>query len=82
MAQISTPATSFVLVFFIARLLGASGLGKYSTTISLLFIFQALASLGFPYLITREVARDNANAPKYLVNASLLGALFSFFTFL
>lgn len=79
-AQISTPATSFVLVFFIARLLGASGLGKYSTTISLLFIFQALASLGFPYLITREVARDNANAPRYLINASLLGGLFSVFT--
>jgi len=75
--RISTPLSSFVLVFFIARFLGASGLGKYSSALSLLFIFQAVASLGFPYLITREVAQDKSKAGKFFINASFLGLLFS-----
>ncbi len=75
--QISAPASSFVLVFIIARFLGASGLGKFSSALALLYIFQALASLGLRPLITREVAQDKTRAGKYLINASFLGSFFS-----
>lgn len=77
LAQVSNPISSFILVFFIARLLGVSGLGVLSSALSIFYIFQALSSLGFNYLITREVAQDKAKAGKYLINASLLGAIVS-----
>lgn len=77
LTQVSTPACSFVLVYFIARLLGVSGLGVYTSALSVLFIFQAFASLGFQHLITREVAQDKSKASKFFVNASFLGCIFS-----
>lgn len=79
LTQLSTPVSSFVLVFFIARFLGVSGVGIYSAALAILFIFQAFSSLGFQYLITREVAQDKSKAGKLLVNASLIGFIFSIF---
>ena len=75
--QVSTPASSFVLVFFIARLLGVSGVGAYSSAFSLLYMFEAFTCLGFQYLITKEVAQDKSKAGKLLVNASFVGFVFS-----
>lgn len=75
--RISDPLISFVFVFFIARYLGVSGLGAYSSALSLLFIFQAFACLGFQHFITREVAQDASKAGKFLVNATLIGCSFS-----
>jgi O-antigen/teichoic acid export membrane protein len=77
LAQVAEPACSFILVLFIARSLGVSGLGKFSIVISLYFIFQTISSLGFSHLITREVARDRSRAGKYLINASFIGFFFS-----
>jgi len=77
LTQVSTPASSFLLVFFIARFSGVSGLGIFSSALSMLFMFQAFSSLGFQHLITREVAQDKSKAGKYLVNASFLGGFFS-----
>ena len=65
--QVSTPASSFVLVYFIAKFLGVSGLGAYTSALSVLFIFQAFASLGFQHLITREIAQDKSKASKFLL---------------
>ncbi|MCJ7645959.1 oligosaccharide flippase family protein, partial [bacterium] len=70
LAHVVEPACSFILVLFIARSLGVSGLGKFSIALSLFFIFQTISSLGFTHLITREVARDRSNAGKYLINGS------------
>lgn len=80
LAQAAEPVCSFILVLFIARSLGVSGLGKFSIAISLFFIFQTISSLGFSHLITREVARDISKAGKYLINASVVGFLFSVLT--
>ena len=79
LTQVSTPASSFLLVFFIARFLGVSGLGTFSSALSLLYMFQAFTSLGFQHLITREVAQDKSKASRLLVNSSLLGGIFSIF---
>jgi len=75
--QISTPLTSFVLVFFIARRFGSGFLGEYSASLSMYYIFQAVASFGINLLITRDVAQDNAKANKYFINGSFLAIIFS-----
>ena len=72
-SQVARPLSSFALVFFIARYLGVSGIGQFSSALSLLYVFQAFCSLGFTLLITRDVAQNKALAGKYLVNCSLLG---------
>lgn len=77
LAEAAAPACSFVLVLFVARTLGVSGLGKFSIALSLFFIFHTISSLGFTHLITREVARDRSKAGKYLLNGSFIGFLFS-----
>jgi O-antigen/teichoic acid export membrane protein len=77
LTQVSTPASSFVLVFIIARRLGVSGVGAYSSAFSLLYMFEAFTCLGFQYLITKEVAQDKSKAGKLLVNASFLSLAFS-----
>jgi len=77
LTQVAAPSCSFILVLFIARFLGVSGLGNFSIVLSLFFIFQTVSSLGFTHLITREVARDRSKAGKYLVNGSFIGFLFS-----
>jgi len=77
LAHVVAPACSFILVLFVARSLGVSGLGNFSTALSLFFIFQTISSLGFTHFITREVARDRSKAGKYLINASFVGFFFS-----
>ncbi|MFB0527468.1 MAG: flippase [bacterium] len=80
LAQVAEPVCSFILVLFVARSLGVSGLGKFSIAISLFFIFQTISSLGFSHLITREVARDRSKANKYLINGSFVGFFFALLT--
>ncbi len=75
--QISTPVSSFVLVLFIAKYMRAEGLGQFSSGLSLLLVFQCIASLGFPYLITREVSRCRSLAWKMIVNSSVIGSVLS-----
>jgi O-antigen/teichoic acid export membrane protein len=75
--RVSDPLISFVFVFFIARYLGVSGLGIYSSAASLLIIFQAFAGLGYEHFITKEVAQDTSKAGKLLVNATVIGCSFA-----
>ena len=77
LAQIVSPLCSFALVIYVARVLGVSGLGKFSLALSFFFIFHTISSLGFTHLITREVARDKSKARKYLINVSFIGFFFS-----
>jgi O-antigen/teichoic acid export membrane protein len=57
--------------------MGAAGLGQFASVFAFMFIFQSIASLGFPYLITREVAIDKTKAWDFLLNSSVLGLFFS-----
>jgi len=77
LTQISTPLTSFILVFFIARRFGSGFLGEYSVSLSMYYIFQAVSSFGINLLITREVAQDNSKANNYIINGSFLAVIFS-----
>ena len=62
------------LVYFTiyARVLGPGDLGKYYFALSFTTIFSIALDLGLTNLLTREVAKENASAGKYLATA--LGA--------
>lgn len=47
---------SFALQLVIARLLGAQGLGQYSTALAWLNICQVLSELGLPQMLVRDLA--------------------------
>jgi len=55
----------FLLQIYIARKLGAVGLGKYAIMMAYLAIFQVLASAGLNRLIIREVSRQRDEAAHY-----------------
>jgi O-antigen/teichoic acid export membrane protein len=68
---------TFVLSAAIARTLGAYALGQYLLAISYYYIFVSITSQGFKTLFTREIARNPAATPVYLVSGSLLQLLVS-----
>lgn len=72
------PFISLVLVIAIARYLGADRFGEYSFIKSTFTIFFVISSLGLDQLITRDVARNNNDASKYLMNLGVLNIGFSF----
>jgi O-antigen/teichoic acid export membrane protein len=62
----------FGLILYIANGFGVTWQGKFSILLAFLNVFQVLASLGLPRLITREVARMPAESNRYFW-AGLLG---------
>jgi O-antigen/teichoic acid export membrane protein len=62
----------FAFAFVSLRILQPEGAGRYYYAIIVWGWFEILANFGLNTLLTREVARDRANANKYLVNTSLL----------
>ncbi len=70
--RLTQSVSTFVLVAAIARMLGAYELGQYLLAFSYYFIFMSLFSQGFKVLFTRELARDPAETPQYLVSGTLL----------
>lgn len=77
LAKTVSPVFSFLIIIFVARYLGVSGLGKLSTVLSIFFIFQTISNLGLEHLITKEVSRDREKADIYLINASLISIVFA-----
>jgi O-antigen/teichoic acid export membrane protein len=75
--RLTQSLTTFVLVAFIARILGPYELGQYLLAFSYYFIFMTIASEGLKTLFTREIARNPPETPVYLVSGTLLQFLFS-----
>lgn len=63
------------LQVYIARLLGAAGLGKYAIILAFINIFQIVSELGLPALVIREAARRRQDASKYLYATALAHVL-------
>lgn len=74
--RLTQSITTFVLVAFIARILGAYELGQYMLAFSYYFVFMTLASQGFKTLFTRELAQNPLETPVYLVSGTLLQLFF------
>jgi O-antigen/teichoic acid export membrane protein len=69
-----------VLQLFVARQLGAGGLGKYAVVLAFVTVFQVVADLGMPRLVTRELARDH-RPNRYFYGAiwvQLVGAVLAY----
>ena len=58
--------------FIMLRLLGPANAGIYYYAIVIFGWFDILTNFGLNTLLTREVARDRANAGRFLLNSSLL----------
>jgi O-antigen/teichoic acid export membrane protein len=75
--KLTQGVATFLLSAAIARTLGAYSLGQYLLAASYYNIFVNLSSQGFKTLFTREIAREPASTPLYLVSGTLLQLLFS-----
>src|SRR2546426_8474968 len=69
--------TTFVLYALIARHLDVFAFGQLSLALTLFYTFQLAAAAGLKTLVTREVARDRGETGRYLVNGSMIVAVFS-----
>jgi len=63
---------NLVLFAIAARYVGTTGLGKYTFAISFTTLFGAITDLGLSTLAVRHVAKEPAQAEKYLGNIVLL----------
>ncbi len=65
----------FLLQVYIARKLGATGLGKYAVMMANLAIFQVIASVGLDRLLVREISRHRDKVATYWLTAFLIQLL-------
>ena len=68
LALILQKIISFTYFTLLARYVGPASLGKYYLAISFTTIFAIFIDLGFTNVLTREVAKDQAKAERWLGN--------------
>jgi len=71
--KITLPISFFILAISIARILGPEEFGKYSLVLAIYCIFELISFLGLDNLVIREIAKEPANASRFLSNGILLG---------
>ena len=71
-AQVLTSLMAFVLLLYLARILGEADFGKYSFAISLTTLLATFTDLGVNQLLVREIARDKDLSESYISNAVIL----------
>ena len=57
---------SFAFLIYVARFLGADGLGKYTIATSFFHLFVSLAATGLGIVLTRDIAQSPQNANRLL----------------
>jgi O-antigen/teichoic acid export membrane protein len=62
----------FGFAVLMLRVIGATGIGQYTTAIVLMGYFEIFTNFGLNTLIIREVARNRAMSNQYLTNAIVL----------
>lgn len=82
MALVLQKVISFTYFMLLARFLGPESLGKYYLAISLTTIFAIFIDLGFANVLTREVAKSQEQASKWLGNILSLKIPLSFLALL
>jgi O-antigen/teichoic acid export membrane protein len=71
-AQIFTWASSFVLMMFLPRYLGAEAYGRLYFAISITMLAELIINLGLSSYFVKEVSRDKLKANLFLMNAASL----------
>ncbi len=74
-SQVITWISSFVLMSFLPRYLGAEGFGKLFFAISINTIAGLLADLGLSMLLVKEIARDHSKVSSLVVNGAALRSI-------
>lgn len=74
-SQIVTWVSSFVLMLFLPRYLGAEDYGRLYFAITINALGALAMDLGFTALIVKEIARDRAKANTLAINAGVLRGL-------
>ena len=78
---IITQLFSFILIIYLARILGPGDFGKINFSIAIVTYFTLIANLGLPLLGTREIARDKGKINEYLGNILTLRLFLSVLSF-
>jgi len=71
----------FILVIYMARILGAAEFGKYSFAVNFTLLAGIIPDMGLNYLYIRDVSRDRSKAKKYMSNFISIKILLSTITF-
>ena len=71
-ANVSNLIGSFALTFFVARRLGITGFGVYSTVFIFYSVTSIFSALGLSNYLIRELARDLSLVNRYFVHGSLI----------
>jgi O-antigen/teichoic acid export membrane protein len=74
-ARLVERASTIVLGLLIARTLGASGLGIYSTAVVLYSFISIAADMGSSNFLVREISKNREIAGRYLVHVGAMAAL-------
>ena len=75
LARISERVSSIVLVFLVARALGASSLGVYAGALAFYGLFTIAGELGAANMLVRDIARDRDRTTSYIVHLGVIAAL-------
>ncbi len=81
-SQLITWASSFVLMIFLPRYLGAEDFGRLYFAASITGLMGSVMSLGIGDYLVKEVARDRSKASSFLSNALVLRGVAWFVSFL
>jgi len=80
-AILASKLLSFFFVMYIARYLGSEGFGVLSFAIAFTGVLGIFSDIGLGALTTREVARENKLADKYVGNIFAIKLILAIFTF-
>jgi O-antigen/teichoic acid export membrane protein len=72
---IFTQGAGMIVAILIARHLGPAALGTYAVVMGFAVLFEHITPLGQPFVIIRELARDQSRLFTYWVNSSLVTIL-------
>lgn len=70
--RLTQSVSTFIVLIFIARILGRGSLGQYTIAFNYFYLFMTLASQGYKTLFTRELSCEPEQTPLYLISGSLL----------
>jgi O-antigen/teichoic acid export membrane protein len=73
-ARLAQRASSILLAVFIARSLGASGLGIYSAALAYYALLGPAGELGIVNLLVREISKDHRKTNRFLVHGCTISA--------
>jgi O-antigen/teichoic acid export membrane protein len=79
--RVIATALALIIIGFLARYLGQTGFGQYTTVLAFLYIFTVLADLGLYSICLRDISRPGADESKIASNVFTLRFFVGLFVF-